>query len=61
MDYSLLLTAEQLYGKGASFCSAEFSQYAKRVMKDYNISNPKSVDEALELYFILLEDIDILS
>ena len=46
VDYSLLLTAEQLYGKGASFCSAEFSHYAKRVMKDYNISNPKSVDEA---------------
>ena len=53
--------AEQLYDKGASFCSAEFSHYTERVMKDYNIPNPRSVDEALELYSLLLEDIDIVS
>ena len=63
VDLDLLDYAEANYGfpnsSAAHLCkSEEFSAYATKVLEDYGLQHPVSWQEALQLYFLLLNDID---
>lgn len=63
VDLDLLDYAETNYGFPnsceAHFCqSEEFAAYGTKVLEDYSLHHPVSWQEALQLYFLLLNDID---
>lgn len=63
VDLDLLDYAETNYGFPnsceAHFCQTEeFAAYGTKVLEDYSLHHPVSWQEALQLYFLLLNDID---
>ena len=43
-----------------SFCTAEFEAYADCLRADFSIPVPETPNNALELYFLLIQDISAL-
>ena len=60
IDYSLLQYAEESYGVRKPMCSPEFEAYANQLVQDYSLSIPQTSDEAAQLFFLILEDINAL-
>ena len=58
VDIHLLQEAESLLTDDVELTSVEFSHYAEKTMHDYGVESPHDWNEALQLYFLLIEDIN---
>ena len=55
-DMSLLQEAESSLTANVELTSLEFACYAEKSMNDYRFEFPRNWNEALQLYFLLIED-----
>ncbi len=59
-DMSLLQEAESSLTTNVELTSLEFACYAEKLMNDYRFEFPRNWNEALQLYFLLIEDMNTL-
>ena len=60
VDLGLLDYAESEYGISLPYCTPEFKEYADRLIENYSIPPPKTTNEALQLFFLILADTSVL-
>ena len=58
VDKYLLQEADSSLTTDVELTSTEFTNYAKKAILDYGVEVPQNWNEALQLYFLLLEDMN---
>lgn len=60
VDLELLDHAEASYGTRLPMCTPEFESYVNCLQQDYSLSSPQTLDDALQLFFLITEDVSAL-
>jgi len=58
VNMQLLGYAEETYASKLYVCTPEFALYAEKVMEDYRFTLPQTIPEAIQLFFLLIMDIE---